>query len=143
MISNMKSIEISFTKQHYIGYVAVVTTNSILSQVQNRMHYSDYAASFGNHNYGCKVMIQSDDCDTNNTYNSLITSKEVMYGKLDDIQIWRSGAAFCNVYHNFCDRRKTNQGIIVVLNILFLEVYSDRIQYMYLIHCYYRSTIIM
>ena len=139
MTSNLKSIELVFSKRKYLGYVAVVTTNPILAQVQNGMHHSDYSAGFGNHNYGCNLKFGN---ESNEIYNSLITWTEVLNGKMDGLQIWRIGGTFRNVYQNFCDRRKTNEGIIAVLNTLFQEVYGDRIQCMHLIHCYYRSTII-
>ena len=46
MTSNLKSIEITFTKRKYLGYAAEVTTNPILAQVQNGMHHSNYNAGF-------------------------------------------------------------------------------------------------
>ena len=36
-----------------------------------------------------------------------------------------------------------NQGILALINTLFLEIYGDRIQCMHLIHCYFRNTILM
>ena len=134
-------MEIRFSKKQYKGYVAVVTTNPILSRVENGMNYSDYAAGFGNHNYGCNLLFHNDEAENN--FNLLITWREVLDGRQDGIQLWRSGSSFRNVYQKFCDRRKTNQGTIAVFNRLFPEVYGDRIQCMHLIHCYYRSTIIM
>ena len=126
MASNTKSMEVTFSKKRYIVYVAVVTTNPILSQVQNGMHYSDYVAGFGNHNYGCNLIFHNDEGEIN--YSSLITWKEVLDGRQDVIQIWSSGSSFRNVYQKFCDRRKTNQGLKAVLNRLYPEVYGDRIQ---------------
>ena len=57
--------------------------------------------------------------------------------------VWREGDSFRNVFINFSDRGETNQGMLALMNTLFLEVYGDRIQCMYLIHCYYRKTILM
>ena len=47
MSSDIQYIDISFTKHEYIGYIGSVTTNPLLSRVQNGMHRSDYAAGFG------------------------------------------------------------------------------------------------
>ena len=55
--------------------------------------------------------------------------------------VWRETSAFRNVFTNFNDWCKTNQGLLAVLNKIFLEVYGDRIKCMHWIHCYHRSTI--
>ena len=101
MSSNTKLMEVTFSKKQYIGYVAVVTINPNISQVQNGMHYSDYTAGFGNNNYGCNLMFRNDLGEIN--YNSLVTWKVDLDGRQDGIQIWSSGSTFWNVYQNFCD----------------------------------------
>ena len=106
------------------------------------MHRSDYAAGFGNHNYGCKIMFEGSNI-TSPCFTSLITWRYVLEGKIDGIIIWRESSVFRNMYTNFNDRCKTNQGLLAVLNTLFPEVYGDRIQCIQLIHCYHRSTIQM
>ena len=58
MSSDICYVDITFTKHKYRGYIGIVTTNPILSRVQNGMHRSDYDVGFGNHNYGCNVMFQ-------------------------------------------------------------------------------------
>ena len=63
MTSNLKSIELTFTKRKYLGYAAEVTTNPTLAQVQNVMHHSDYTAGFGNHNYGCNLKFGNESND--------------------------------------------------------------------------------
>ena len=70
MASNTKSKETTFSNKRYIGYVSIVTTNPILSQVQHSLYYSDYVASFGNHNYGCNLLFHNDDNKSSATYNS-------------------------------------------------------------------------
>ena len=98
MSSDMESFDISFSKQQYIGYVHVATTNPIFERVQNRMHHLDYTARFGTHNYGCNIMFPNADLESIEEYSSLLTWKEVLDGKLDGSQVWRSGASFRNVY---------------------------------------------
>ena len=142
MDSNIPYIDISFTKHDYRGYIGTVTTNPSLYRVQNGMHRSDYAAGFGNHNYGCNITFQGSD-SSSFSFTSLITWRHVLEGKIDGVMIWRESSDFRNVYTNFNDRCKTNQGLVAVLNMLFLEVYGDCIQCMHLIHCYHRSTIKM
>ena len=55
MSTDIKYIDICFTKHKYRGYIGIVNTNPTLAQVQNGMHCSDYSAGFGNHKYGCNV----------------------------------------------------------------------------------------
>ena len=144
MSTDIKFIDICFTKQKYRGYIATITTNPILARVQSGMHRLDYSAGFGNQNYGCNVTFEG-SCSTSKviTLTYLITWKEVLEGKIDGIMVWREGNLFRNVFVNFADRQKTNQGVLAVLNKLFPEVYGDRIQCMHLIHCYHRTTIQM
>ena len=106
------------------------------------MYRPDYAAGFGNHNYGCNITFKGTK-SSSLSFTSLITWRHVLDGKIDGIMIWREGSIFRNVYTNFYDRCKTNQGLLAVLNSLFLEVYGDRIQCMHLLHCYHRCTIQM
>ena len=144
MSTDIKFIDISFTRHNYRGYIGIITTNPILARVQNGMHRSDYTAGFGNHNYGCNVSFEGSDSQANPiTHSCLITWKQVLEGKIDGIMVWRENSIFRNVYSNFDDRCKTNQGVLAVLNTLFPEVYGDRIQCMHLIHCYHRTTIKM
>ena len=145
MSTDIKYMDICFTKHKYRGYIGSVKTNPILAQVQNGMHRSDYLAGFGNHNYGCNVVFEGLDQSTSNyiSHTCLITWKHVLEGKIDGIMVWRESNLFRNVYSNFADRCKTNQGALAVLNSLFPEVYGDRIQCMHLIHCYHRTTIQM
>ena len=142
MGSDIPSIDISFTKHDCRGYIGSVITNPSLSRVQNGMHWLDYAARFGNHNYGCNITFKGTK-SSSFSFTSLITWRHVLDGKIDGIMIWREGSLFRNIYTNFNDRCKTNQGLLAVLSTLFLEVYGDRIQCMHLIYCYHRSTIHM
>lgn len=98
------------------------------------MHHSDYAADFGNHNYGCNLMFHNNEGEMNDNYNLLISLKEVLDMRQNRIKKWSSGVSFQKVYQNVCDRRQTNQGIIAVLNNLFIEIYGGRIQCIHLIH---------
>ena len=86
------------------------------------MHCSKYSAVLCNHNYGCNVMFTGPDSIAD--YSSctfLITWKQVLKGKSDRIMVWREGNIFRNLYANFSDRCKTNQGILAVLNKIFLN----------------------
>lgn len=70
------------------------------------MHQSEFAAGFGNHNYGYNVMFHNYDGGTNENYNSFITYIETLNGKQDGIQIWSSGmASFRNVNQNFVKKK--------------------------------------
>ena len=81
------------------------------------MHMSDYTAGFGNHNYGSNVTFVG---DRNEPINVLVTWKQVLEGRRDGIMIWRQGSSFRNVFLNFSDRCKTNQGMLALINYLFL-----------------------
>jgi len=140
MSSDIPCSDFSFTKQSYRGYIGTITTNPKISQVSAGMHISDYSDGFGNHNYGSNVKFG--ECD-HEMIAVLVTWKHVLEGKRDGIMVWREEESFRNVFVNFSDRGKTNQGMLGLLNTLFLEVYGDRIQCMHLIHCYYRKTILM
>ena len=65
MSSDIKYIDICFTKHNYRGYIGIVNTNPLLVRVQNGMHRSDYSAGFGNHNYGCNIRFEGSDTTTN------------------------------------------------------------------------------
>ena len=144
MSSDIRYIDICFTKHNYRGYIGIVKTNPILARVQNGMHRSDYSAGFGNHNYGCNISFEDSDTTTNDTsHTCLITWKHVLEGKIGGVMVWRDSHMFRNVFPNFANRGKTNQGVLAVLKTLFPEVYGDRIQCMHLIHCYHRITIKM
>ena len=74
MSTDIKFLDISFTKHNYRGYIGIITTNPILSRVENGMHHSDYTAGFGNHNYGCNVLFEDSDSQTNHiTHLCLVT----------------------------------------------------------------------
>ena len=139
MSSNIRYTEVGFTKQSYRAYIGTIAANPKLSHVKNGMHISDYTAGFGNHNYGCNVTFHNDS----ETSTVLITWKNVLEGKGDGVMVWRKGGSFRNVFVNFSDRCKTNQGMLALINTLFLEVFGGRVQCMYLVHCYFRKTILM
>ena len=88
MSSDIQYIDMSFTKHVYRGYIGIVTTNPLLSRVQNGMHRSDYAAGFRNHNYGCNVTFQGSD-SSSSYFTSLIIWRHVLYGKIEGIMVWR------------------------------------------------------
>ena len=129
MSTDIKYIDICFTKHKYRGYIGIVKKNPILAQVQNGMHRSNYSAVFRNQNYGCNVVFEGLDQSTENyiSHTCLITRKHILEGKIDGIIVWRESILFRNVCSNFADRCKMNQGVLAVLNTVFPEVYGDRI----------------
>ena len=69
----------------------------------------------------------------------LVTWREVLDGRRIGIQIWRKGGRFRNVNVSYKGRSKTEQGIVNMTNILYDEVYGDRIHAFHLLdyhQCY-------
>ena len=64
-----------------------------------------------------------------------------MAGKTTGVQVWRNGDIYRDVYSNFADRSKTTQGLTTLLNSLYLEMYGDRMQCLYLLNCFNRALV--
>ena len=77
--SDISSAPFEFTKDHFLGYTGVVSTNPYFDNVSNGMHLSDYASGFGTHNYGSSITFSSST--SSDTESILITWQEVLDGK--------------------------------------------------------------
>ena len=133
----MTSTVLEFTKAKYIGLIGTVVTNPMRDQVINGMHAKDYESGFGHHNYGCTIDFVSEK----ETYSLLLTWSEILEGRRQGIQVWYVSDSYKEVSSNFHDRRKTSQGVTALFNLLYDEVYGDRLQSMHLINCFNRATV--
>ena len=134
LLSDIPKHEIHFSKQTYFGLNATVLTNPSLSRVTNGMHVSDYMAGFGNHNYGCTLEFSL-------KHLTLLTRSTVLNGRKEGIQVWRRSHDFRNVFLNYSARIKTSRGIQALTNLLYDEIYGDRIQALHMLDCHNRATI--
>ena len=57
-----------------------------------------------------------------------------MAGQITGIQVWNNGNIYRDFYSKFADRSKTTQGLTTLLNSLYLEMYGDRMQCLYLLN---------
>ena len=117
--------------------MGVVFTNPFINNISSGMHLSEYASEFGTHNYDCFIMFSS----SNSSESILIAWQEVLDGKKNGIQVWRSGEAYRDIYSNFIDHSKTTHGLTWLMNILYPEVYGDRLQCLNLINCFNRANV--
>ena len=98
------------------------------------MHVSDYLADFGNHNYGCTLQFSLQ-------HSTLLTWTSVLEGRKDGIQVWRRSHDFRNVFLNYSARIKTSSGLMSLTNLLYGEIYGDRVQALHILDCHNRATI--
>ena len=91
----------------------------------------------GSKNSGCLINFGNDD-DGDPIYK-LITWNMVLKGGITGIQVWSERNEFRNLATAFNNRKKTNIGLISLLNVMYYEMFGDRTQCMYLISCFYRT----
>ena len=135
--SDINNTTLEYTHEKFIGYIGVVVTNPMRAQVISGIHLRDYEVGFGNHNYGCTIDFSSNT----HTHSVLLIWNEVLQGRKNGIQVWRSGTTYRDVFSNFADRSKTSHGLTALFNSLYDEVYGDRLQSLHLISCFNRATI--
>ena len=135
--SDIKNTALEYTNEKFIGYLGVVITNPMRAQVISGMQLRDYEVGFANHNYGCTLDFSSGE----NTLSVLLTWNEILQGRKNGIQVWRSGTTYRDVFSNFADRSRTSHGLTALFNSLYDEVYGDRLQSLHLINCFNRATI--
>ena len=132
LLSDMSPLnEIQIGKASFRLFKGEVINSPKADSVQNGITNSDLIKGFGNDNYGSYIKIGHDSI--------LLTWNEVMNGKQTGIQIWRKTEKYRDVYSLFKSRRKTKDGLLMILNTLFHEVVGDRIQLYHLLTCYYRA----
>ena len=96
LYSDVKSLPIQSTKKSYIGYIGIINTNPMLSNVKSSMHVSDYVSEFNSHHYSYTVKFASDT-----TWISIIITWHIIFvGKTTGVQVWRSGDGYRDVYSN-------------------------------------------
>ena len=91
----------------------------------------------GTKNSGCLINFGDDD-DGDPIYK-LVTWNMVLKGGISGIQVWSERTEFRNLATAFNNRKKTNIGLVSLLNAMYYEMFGDRMQCMYLISCFYRT----
>ena len=99
--------------------------------IQNGISNSDLINAFSKDNYGSYIKVGSESI--------LVTWNDVMNGKHTGLQIWRKADKYRDIYNLFKSRRKTKDGLLMILNTLYHEVVGDRVQLYHLLTCYYRA----
>jgi hypothetical protein len=130
---------IQFKKIKYHCISGTVETNQKLNDVKSGISQLDLKDGFENKNSGCLINFGLDD-EQDNIYK-LITWSMVLHGKTDGIQVWTKRKDFRNLSTAFNNRKKTNDGLISFLNTMYLEMFGDRMQCLYLLSCFYRTQI--
>ena len=69
----------------------------------------------------------------------LITWNMVLKGRIAGLQVWSQRKDFRNLGTAFNNRKKTNIGLVSLLNAMYYEMYGDRFQCMFLVSCFYRT----
>ena len=91
----------------------------------------------GRNNSGCLINFGEDD--DGDTIYKLVTWNMVLKGGMSGIQVWSERTEFRNLATAFNNRKKTNIGLVSLLNAMYIEMFGDRVQCMYLISCFYRT----
>lgn len=133
--SGVQSTSFEYTNQKNIRLIGVVVNNPMRNQVMSGMQLKDYEEGFGHHNYGYTLDFVSDQ----QTFSLLLTWGKIIDGRRNDVQVWHSSDCYRDVFTNFADHSKTSHGITALINLLYDEVYGDRLQSLHLIHCFNRA----
>jgi len=135
-ITNYQSI-IQIKKMKYHCISGCIITNPKLDSVLSGISQFDLMDGLGTKNSGCLINLGNDN-DGDPIYK-LITWNMVLKGGITGIQVWSERKDFRNLATAFNNRKKTNIGLISLLNVMYYEMYGDRTQCMYLISCFYRT----
>ena len=133
---NYQSI-VQFKKKKYHCISASVSTNPKLESVKSGITQFDLIDGLGSKNSGCLINFGNDD--DGDLIHKLITWNMVLMGGITGIQVWSDRKEFRNLSTAFNNRKKTNIGLVSLLNVMYYELYGDRLQCMYLMSCFYRT----
>ena len=134
IFTNYQNI-IQFKKMEYHCVSASIKTNPKLESVQSGISHFDLMDGLGSKNSGCLIHFgEDDDCDP---IYKLITWNMVLKGRINGIQVWSERTEFRNLSTAFNNRKKTNIGLVSLLNAMYFELFGDTMQCMYLLSCFY------
>jgi hypothetical protein len=88
---------------------------------------SDVVSDFGREKYGLYITV--------GMLNHLVTWNDVVKGRQSGICIWKQCDNYRDVYTIFKSRRKTKNGLTLLLNMLYQEFYGDHIPLFHLLTC--------
>ena len=88
-------------------------------------------------NSGCLINFGVDD-DGDQMYK-LVTWNMVLKGGVTGVQVWSQRKEFRNLATVFNNRKKTNQGLVSLINVMYYEIYGDRPQCINLLSPFYRT----
>ena len=138
VMANHQSI-IQFKKIECHCVAASIETNPKLETVQSGVSHFDLMDGLGSQNSGCLIHFgEDDDCDA---ICKLVTWNMVLQGRLHGIQTWSERSDFRNLSTAFNNRKKTNIGLVSLLNAMHFEMCGDRMQCVHLLSCFLSHTV--
>ena len=128
---------IQFKKKKYHCVSATIATNPQLESVLSGISQYDLMDGLGSKNSGCLINFGLDE--ENDNILKLVTWNMVLKGGVVGLQIWSQRKDVRNLGTAFNNRKKTNIGLVSLLNAMYFEMYGDRLQCTFLIACFYRT----
>ena len=125
---NLQRSEHKFTDGVSLGFEVVVKDNVNRDKVTIGYHMDKIDSQ------GCIISFSP-------RLSRLLTWWEVLDGRQNGIQVWRKGGQFRSVSKEYRARHKTMQGLKYLTNLLYPEVYGDRMQACHLLDCHHRAVI--
>ena len=128
---------IQFKKKKYHCVLGSIITNPKLESVRSGISQYDLMDGLGTKNSGCLVDFGFDN--NNDNILKLITWNMVLKGRVTGLQVWSQRKDIRNLGTAFNNRKKTNIGLVSLLNAMYYEMYGDRLQCMFLVSYFYRT----
>ena len=133
--------QLQLSSSKFDVFDCVVNTAPNYEWVNQSLTYKDIKHAFTRGNYGSYIQIDDGKDPFIKSDSILLTWREVLLGKSTGVQVWREQNSFRDMIDMFKNKRKSKDGMMLLLNGLHDKIYGDRVQLYHLIHCYYQTNL--